>query len=37
MNIYDEFKEVKRLCKELSFTVRVLKGGLAEVRKKRGV
>lgn len=27
-------KEVKRLCKEFGFTVRMLKGALAEGRKK---
>tara|TARA_B110000858_G_C17587896_1_gene374305 strand:- start:185 stop:367 length:183 start_codon:yes stop_codon:yes gene_type:complete len=29
------FKEVKRLCKELGFTVGMLKGSLAEGRTKK--
>jgi hypothetical protein len=28
-------KEVKRLCKEFGFTARMLKGSLAEGRKKK--
>jgi len=29
------FKEVKRLCKEFGFTARMLKGSIAEGRKKK--
>jgi hypothetical protein len=31
----NELKEVKRLCKEFNFTARMLKGALAERRKKQ--
>lgn len=31
----DALKEVKRLCKELGFTAGILKGALAEGRKKK--
>ena len=35
MKSYDELKaEVKRLCKEFGFTAGMLKGSLAEGRKK---
>ena len=35
MKICDGLKEVKRLCKEFGFTAGMLKGSLAEGRKKR--
>ena len=31
----DALKEVKRLCKEFGFTTGILKGSLAEGRKKK--
>jgi hypothetical protein len=35
MKSYDELKEVKCLCKEFGFTAGMLKGSLAEGRKKQ--